>query len=72
MREEVIEPLTMSDVRHIYEGKYKKYLSVHYESGNGYFYMERNAHSDYIKHYFASFNEAMRALIISGVAIRKQ
>lgn len=72
MREEVVKPFTMSDIRHIYECKYKKYLSVHYESGNGYFYTERDANGDYIKHYFASFNEATRELIISGVAIRKQ
>lgn len=72
MRKEVAEPLTMSDIRHLYERKYKKYLSVHYESGDGYFYTERDANGDYIKHYFASFNEAMRALIISGVAICKQ
>lgn len=72
MREEVVKPFTMSDIRHIYEGKYKKYLSVHYESSNGYFYTERDANGDYIKHYFPSFNEATRELIISGVAIRKQ
>lgn len=66
MRDEASEPLTMSDIRRKYEHKYNVYLCVHHESGKGYYYAERNANGHYKHHYYPTFNEAMRALIISG------
>lgn len=71
MREEVVEPLTMSDIRHKYEQKYKTNLCVHYESSKGYFFLEKNANRRYVKYYYPTFNEAMRELIISGAGMRE-
>lgn len=68
---EAIEPMTMSAIRKKYEQKHNVYLCVHYESDKGYFYAERNTKGYYKKHYFTTFNEAMRALIISGAGMRK-
>ena len=70
MRDEAAEPLTMSDIRRKYEQKYNVYLCVHHESGKGYYYAERNAKGRYKYHYYPTFNEAMRALIISGAGLR--
>ena len=71
MRDEAIEPMTMSDIRKKYEQKHNVYLSVHYESGKGYYYAERTQKGRYKNHYYLTFNEAMRALIISGAGLRK-
>ncbi len=71
MRDEAIEPLTMSAIRKKYEQKYNVYLCVHYESNKGFFYAERNKNGHYKFHYYPTFNEAMRALIISGAGLRK-
>lgn len=73
MREEATEPLTMSDIRKKYEETHNVYLSVHYESSKrGYFYSKRSAKGHYKHHYFPTFNEAMRALIISGAGLREK
>lgn len=72
MREEVVEPLTTSAIRKKYEQKYNTYLCVHYESGRGYFYAERQAKGHYKKHYYPTFSEAMHGLIISEAGLRKQ
>ena len=69
MRDEAIEPLTMSGIRKKYEQKHNVYLCVHYESGKGYYYAERNAKGRYNYHYYPTFNEAMRELIISGAGL---
>lgn len=66
MRDEAVSPLTMSEIRRKYEDKYKTYLCVYYESSKGYFYSERNAKGRYVKHYYPTFNKAVRGLIISG------
>ena len=69
MRDEAIEPLTMSGLRKKYEQKHNVYLCVHHESGKGYYYAERNAKGHYKYHYYPTFNEAMRELIISGAGL---
>ena len=71
MRDEVMEPMTMSTIRKKYEQKHNVYLCVHYESGKGYYYAERTPKGRYKYHYTPTFNEAMRALIISGAGLRK-
>lgn len=71
MRDDVAEPMNMSDIRRRYEQQYKTYLSVHYESGRGYFYWAKNTNERSIKHYFPTFNEAIRELIISGAGLRE-
>lgn len=71
MREEIVEPMTMSDIRHKYEQKYNTYLCVHYESGKGYFFSKKNADGKYSYHYYPTFNVAMRELIISGASMRE-
>lgn len=70
MRDEAVDPMTMSDIRRKYEQKHNTYLCVHYESGKGYYYAERNTKGNYKYHYYQTFNEAMRGLIISGAALR--
>ena len=71
MRDEAIEPMTMSAIRKKYEQKNNVYLCVHYESGKGYYYAERTPKGRYKNHYYLTFNEAMRALIISGAGLSK-
>ncbi len=71
MREEAVEPMTTSAIRRRYEQKYKTYLSVHFESGKGYYYVERHDDNSNKHHFFPTFNEAMRGLIISGVGKRE-
>ena len=70
MRDEAVKPLTMSTIRRKYEQKHNTYLCVHYESGKGYYYAERDADGHYKYHYYPTFNEAMRELIISGAGLR--
>ena len=64
--------MTMSDIRKKYEQKHNVYLCVHYESGKGYYYAERTPKGHYKNHYYLTFNEAMRGLIISGAALRNR
>lgn len=69
IREEVKEPMTMSEIRHRIEKKYETYLSVFEEDGFlGYYYVykarNRKAASRKSEKYYATFNEAMRALIL--------
>lgn len=71
MREEAVEPLTTSAIRRKYEQKYNTYLSVHYESGKGYYYIEKQADGRYKYHFFPTFNEAIHDLIISGIGLRE-
>lgn len=71
MRDEVLEPMTMSAIRKKYEQKHNVYLCVHYESGKGYYYAERTPKGRYKYHYYPTFNEAMRALIVSVTGLRK-
>lgn len=66
MRDEAVEPLTMSDIRRKYEQKHNTYLCSYFESGKGYYYSERNAKGRYKYHYYQTFNEAIRGLIISN------
>ena len=70
--DEVTIPLTMSAIRKKYEQKHNTYLCVHYESGKGYFYAERNTKGHLKKHYYPTFNKAMRGLIISGVGLHNK
>ena len=72
MRDKAIVPMTMSAIRKKYEQKYNVYLCVHYESGKGYYYAERTQKGRYKNHYYLTFNEAMRALIISGAGLRNK
>ena len=72
MRDEAVEPLTMSAIRKKYEQKHNMYLCVHYKSGKGYYYVERNDNGRYKNHYYPTFNEAMRGLIISGAGKREK
>ena len=68
IREEVKEPVTLSEIRHRIEEKNETYLSVFEEDGyTGYYYV----HSKDKQHspaksesYYPTFNEAMRALIL--------
>lgn len=67
--DEVKEPVTLSEIRHRIEKKYETYLSVFEEDGYlGYYYVHqsrnRKAASRKSEKYYATFNEAMRALII--------
>lgn len=67
--EEVKEPVTLSEIRHRIEKKYETYLSVFEEDGyTGYYYVyqskSRKAASRKSEKYYATFNEAMRALIL--------
>lgn len=71
MRDDELNPMTMSAIRKRYEQKYNTYLCVHYESGRGYFYVERNNKGNHKKHYYPTFSDAMRGLIISGEGLRK-
>lgn len=69
IRDEVSEPMTMSAIRHRIEKKYETYLSVFEEDGFlGYYYVyqarNRKAASRKSEKYYATFNEAMRALIL--------
>ena len=71
IRDEAVEPLTMSAMRRKYEQKYKTYLCAYYKSGKGYYYTERDAKGRYKSHYYPTFNEAIRGLIVSGTGRRK-
>lgn len=69
IREEVSNPMTMSEIRHRIEKKYETYLSVFEEDGyTGYYYVyqsrKRKAASRKSEKYYPTFNEAMRALIL--------
>ena len=68
IREEVKEPVTLSEIRHRIEKKYETYLSVFEEDGyTGYYYVHSRdkLHSpEKSKNYYPTFNEAMRALIL--------
>ena len=69
IRDEVTEPLTLSEIRHRIEKKYDTYLSVAEKDGyRGYYYMRpmRNERLTVAegKKYYRTFNEAMRALIV--------
>lgn len=68
IREEVKEPVTMSEIRHRIEKKYETYLSIFEEDGyTGYYYVHSKdkQHSPAkSKDYYPTFNEAMRALIL--------
>ena len=63
-------PITLSEIRHRIENKYHIYLSVYREDGyKGYYYIKpskANKFSDKkSKKHFPTFNEAMKALILS-------
>ena len=68
IREEVKEPVTLSEIRHRIEKKYETYLSVFEEDGyTGYYYVHsRDKQHSRAKSekYYPTFNEAMRALIL--------
>ena len=69
IREEVKEPVTISEIRHWIEKKYETYLSVFEEDGyTGYYYVyqsrNRKVASRKSEKYYPTFNEAMRALIL--------
>ena len=68
IREEVKEPMTLSEIRHWIEKKCETYLSVFEEDGyTGYYYVHSKdkQHSPAkSKSYYPTFNEAMRALIL--------
>ena len=68
IRDEISEPLTVSEIRKLIEKKTGKYLSV-FESrdGEGYYYIYDDP-SDHrtpreSREYYPTFNEAMKALI---------
>ena len=68
IREEVKEPVTLSEIRHRIEKKYGAYLSVFEEDGyTGYYYVlsrDKQHSPAKSKRYYPTFNEAMRALIL--------
>ena len=69
IRDEVSEPMTMSEIRHRIEKKYETYLSVFEEDGFlVYYYVHqarnRKAASRKSEKYYPTYNEAMRALIV--------
>jgi hypothetical protein len=74
IREDVTEPLTLSEIRHRIEKKYDTYLSVAEKDGyRGYYYMRpmRNERLTVAecKKYYRTFNDAMRALI-EGIKVK--
>ena len=78
VRDEVEVPVTVSDVRRIIEKKFKTYLSVVRDNGGkGYYYLSPRRNGEFIpeekgKKYYATFNEAMKALIIKYNEINRQ
>ena len=69
IREEVKEPMTLSEIRHRIEKKYETYLSVFEEDGyTGYYYVHHSKDKQQSpvksKSYYPTFNEAMRALLL--------
>ena len=76
IRDEVTEPLTLSEIRHRIERKYDTYLSVAEKDGySGYYYMRpmRNERLTVAesKKYYRTFNEAMRVLI-AGLKVQQK
>ena len=70
IRDEVDAPMTISEIRHRIEKKYETYLSVFEEDGStGYYYIPERSDdkpSSYkSEQYYPTFNEAMKALILS-------
>ena len=70
IRDEVVVPMTLSEIRHCIENKYDIYLSVYEKDGyKGYYYLAplRNEKFSAAKcdTFFPTFNEAMKALILN-------
>ena len=78
VREKVDNPMTVSQVRKLIEQKFKTYLSVERDDETGeYYYMPPRRNGEYVsedndRKYYATFNEAMSALIIKFNEINRQ
>ena len=69
IRDEVDEPITLSEIRHRLENRFKTYLSVNRQDGfKGYYYFAPSNAGKYSdrrsKKNYPTFNEALRALIL--------
>ena len=76
IRDEVNEPITLSEIRKRIEKKYDTYLSVAMKDGyKGYYYMgplrDCGLAAKKCKRYYKTFNEAMKALILSIKVIKQ-
>ena len=70
IRDEADTPITLSEIRHRIEKKYNTYLSVFQEDGyKGFYYVPQridNKPSAFKSdRYYPTFNDAMKALILS-------
>lgn len=70
IRDEVEVPMTLSEIRHRIEKKYDTYLSVYEQDGyKGYYYIAPSGNEKLsvtqCDAFFPTFNEAMKALILS-------
>lgn len=77
IREEADAPMTLSQIRQRIEKKYETYLSVFEEDGDtGYYYVpersDEKPHAFKSEQYYPTFNEAMKALILSMKGIHKR
>lgn len=78
VRDEIERPMTVSQVRHLIEQKYKTYLSVERADGeDGYYYLPPHRKGEFVpegkdRKFYATFNGAMSALILKFNEIYKQ
>lgn len=78
VRDEVDNPMTVSQVRKLIEQKFKTYLSVERDDETGeYYYMPPRRDGEYVsedkeRKYYATFNEAMSALMLKFNEIYRQ
>lgn len=78
VRDEVNNPMTVSQVRHLIEQRFKTYLSVERIDGRvGYYYIPPRRNNEYVpadkdRQYYATFNEAMTALILKFNEINRE
>ena len=76
--DKVDNPMTVSQVRKLIEQKLKTYLSVEKDDETGeYYYMPPRRNGEYViedknRKYYATFNEAMSALILKFNEINRQ
>ena len=76
IREEADAPMTLSEIRHRIEKKFDTSLSVYEEDrDSGYYYISYESDNRLSSHkseqYYPTFNEAMKALILSMKGIKK-
>lgn len=78
VRDEVDSPMTVSQVRKLIEQKFKTYLSVERNDKTGeYYFIPPRRNGEYVpedknRKYYATFNEAMSALILKFNEINRQ